>query len=158
MVKTSWADRVVPMSVERSLKKARRKARRARRLAKAQAKSASPKKAAPKPPKATRHKFYATPEWKRLRYETLVKYGGRCMACGVSAEDGARINIDHIEPISAAWHRRLDPTNLQVLCGSCNAGKGGRDQTDWRPGSKPAPIPRIPSDDEIHRGNPFFYR
>lgn len=144
------------ISVERSIKKARRKARKARRLAKAKAAATAPKKVATKPPKTEGRKFYATPEWKRLRYETLVKYGGRCMCCGVSAQDGARINIDHIEPVSKAWHRRLDPTNLQVLCGSCNAGKGGRDQTDWRPESKPAPIPRIPTDDEIHRGNPFF--
>ena len=30
-------------------------------------------------------------------------------------------------------HLALKLTNLQVLCGDCNAGKGNRDTTDWRP-------------------------
>lgn len=76
-------------------------------------------------------KFYRSPEWKQLRYMILVQRGGRCECCGASAKDGAKLNVDHVEPISKAWERRLDPTNLQVLCGSCNQGKGGRSD-DWR--------------------------
>lgn len=76
--------------------------------------------------------FYRSPEWKQLRYETLVKYGPRCQCCGATTRDGATMNVDHIIPISKAWDRRLDPTNLQILCATCNHGKTNRDQTDWR--------------------------
>jgi 5-methylcytosine-specific restriction endonuclease McrA len=56
------------------------------------------------------------------------------MCCGASPEDGkTTIQVDHILPVSEYWHRRLDPTNLQVLCEACNKGKGAWDHTDWRP-------------------------
>jgi 5-methylcytosine-specific restriction endonuclease McrA len=92
---------------------------------------------APKPKKVKKArkpkqpKFYRSPEWKQLRYMILVQRGARCECCGASAKDGAKMNVDHVEPISKAWERRLDPTNLQILCGSCNQGKGGRSD-DWR--------------------------
>lgn len=81
--------------------------------------------------KPKRLKFYQTAEWKRLRYDVLVKRGARCECCGATAKDGTKINVDHVQSLSVAWDRRLDPTNLQVLCGSCNQGKGSRSE-DWR--------------------------
>lgn len=84
------------------------------------------RKKGPKQPK-----FYQTREWKQLRYMVLVERGARCECCGSTAADGAKMNVDHVMPISRAWERRLDPTNLQILCGSCNQGKGGRSD-DWR--------------------------
>lgn len=90
----------------------------------------------PSPPKPVRDKdakkFYASPEWKRARYDALKRHGARCQCCGATAATGARINVDHIRPLKANWHLRLEQSNLQVLCGSCNAGKGNRDKTDWR--------------------------
>lgn len=155
---SNWTKSGKPPETKRPGKKARKAARRARRLAEIKAGLRPPPKPKAKPPKSQGRKFYATVEWKRLRYDMLVKHGARCQCCGVSAQEGARLNVDHIEPISKAWHRRLDPTNLQILCGSCNAGKGGRDQTDWRPESQPIPVRWRPlTDDDIHRGNPFFY-
>lgn len=76
--------------------------------------------------------FYQTREWKELRYKVLVKFWARCQCCGATAKDGAKMNVDHIQPISKKWERRLDETNLQVLCSSCNLGKGASDTTDWR--------------------------
>lgn len=35
--------------------------------------------------------------------------------------------VDHIQPISTAPHRRLDPTNLQTLCHSHHGVKTARD-------------------------------
>ena len=75
-------------------------------------------------------RFYRSAEWKRLRYAHLAA-SPVCKACGASAKDGARMNVDHIRPLHASWHRRLDRTNLQTLCASCNWGKGGG-QKDWR--------------------------
>jgi 5-methylcytosine-specific restriction endonuclease McrA len=76
--------------------------------------------------------FYQSAGWKRLRYDVLVENGGRCECCGRSAKDGATMNVDHIKPLKTHWHLRLERTNAQVLCGTCNAGKGNRDTTDWR--------------------------
>jgi hypothetical protein len=68
--------------------------------------------------------FYKTPEWKRLRYQHLAK-NPACVLCGRSAKDGARLNVDHIWPLSSHWNLRLAPHNLQTLCAHCSHGKGG---------------------------------
>lgn len=80
---------------------------------------------------ATIDRFYRTPEWRRLRYDVLVKHGSRCMACGVTPAEGAIMNVDHIKPRKLFPHLALDMNNLQVLCAQCNEGKGNRDQTNW---------------------------
>ncbi len=69
--------------------------------------------------------FYKTDEWKRLRYAHLAS-SPACVLCGRAAKDGARMNVDHIRPLSYHWNLRLAPHNLQTLCASCNQGKGGR--------------------------------
>jgi 5-methylcytosine-specific restriction endonuclease McrA len=74
--------------------------------------------------------FYRSQEWKRARYEQLTR-SCRCAACGASAKDGARMNVDHVKPLHKRWDLRLSPGNLQTLCASCNWGKGGTEK-DWR--------------------------
>jgi 5-methylcytosine-specific restriction endonuclease McrA len=75
-------------------------------------------------------RFYKSPAWKRLRYVHLSN-SSACLACGRSAKDGARMNVDHIKPLHRHWHLRLAPWNLQTLCALCNHGKGGTAE-DWR--------------------------
>jgi 5-methylcytosine-specific restriction endonuclease McrA len=70
-------------------------------------------------------RFYRSAEWKRLRFEQLSK-SPVCKLCGASAASGARMNVDHVRPLHRFWHLRLQPSNLQTLCASCNWGKGGR--------------------------------
>lgn len=77
--------------------------------------------------------FYASREWKLMRYEALRKHGGRCQCCGDSPTEGKRLNVDHIFPARVYWDLRLDINNLQVLCADCNEGKGARHADDWRP-------------------------
>lgn len=89
-----------------------------------------PEKAPPKRPAL--QGFYQTAQWQRLRYDALYASSGRCELCGRSAKDGVILNVDHIKPIRCHPDLALDPANLQVLCGACNAGKGNRDDTDWR--------------------------
>ena len=61
-----------------------------------------------------------------LRFEILKRDDYRCQMCGVTAKDGATLEIDHIHPVSKGGTN--DPDNLQVLCRDCNAGKGAQYQ------------------------------
>lgn len=70
-------------------------------------------------------RFYRSVEWKRARYEVLTR-NPRCSICGRSAKDGAKMQVDHIKPLSKRWDLRLDRRNLQTACAACNWGKGGR--------------------------------
>jgi 5-methylcytosine-specific restriction endonuclease McrA len=83
-------------------------------------------------PQAKGKSFYSTIEWKRVRYDALKRSAGRCECCGMSPADGIVLNVDHIKPLHRYPELALELSNLQVLCSSCNWGKGGRDTTDWR--------------------------
>lgn len=72
--------------------------------------------------------FYNTQAWRELRYRVLLLQGGQCQCCGSRAD----VHIDHIKPRSKRPDLALEITNLQILCGDCNKGKGAWDQTDWR--------------------------
>jgi 5-methylcytosine-specific restriction endonuclease McrA len=74
-------------------------------------------------------RFYRSAAWRKLRYETIVRYGQTCMACGAKPPI---INVDHIKPIRKYWSLRLDPENVQIFCPECNHGKLNWDETDWR--------------------------
>lgn len=71
--------------------------------------------------------------WRALRMRVLAKFGSKCMCCGVTPAYGAVMNVDHIRPRRKYPHLALVESNLQVLCGECNHGKGNWDETDWRP-------------------------
>jgi hypothetical protein len=75
-------------------------------------------------------KFYASWEWRRLRYDFIKDRDRVCQCCGARPPD-VRIVVDHIKPIRFFWSMRLNKDNLQLLCDPCNMGKGSRDQTDW---------------------------
>lgn len=83
-------------------------------------------------PRLARDEFYESREWKELRYRALEYYGGRCMVCGRMAKHGSVIHVDHIKPRSRFPELQLEFSNLQVLCGDCNLGKGNQYVTDWR--------------------------
>ena len=85
-------------------------------------------------PKEAKNSFLETYEWRRVRMEVLVERGARCECCGAVPQKGNDVvlNVDHIKPRRLFPHLALGKTNLQVLCGPCNHGKGNWDQTDWR--------------------------
>lgn len=57
----------------------------------------------------------------------LATYGELCLKCGSTKN----IEIDHVVPLSRGGTNLFD--NLQPLCKSCNSGKGGRNDADYRP-------------------------
>lgn len=72
-------------------------------------------------------RFYQSAAWKRARYEALCRMPG-CVVCGRAAKDGAKMNVDHIKPLSKRWDLRLSQYNLQTTCASCNWGKGNTEK------------------------------
>ena len=90
------------------------------------------------PTTVNKENFYASWQWKELRFQVLKLNGRACQCCGATAgtRDAAgkpvKIVVDHIKPISKFWELRLQRTNLQVLCDECNMGKGAWDETDFR--------------------------
>lgn len=78
-------------------------------------------------------RFIGSNAWRTLRYEILKESDRTCCVCGRSRrEHNIALQIDHIEPVSINWARRLDKDNLQILCDDCNIGKGNKDTIDWR--------------------------
>lgn len=59
-----------------------------------------------------------------MRYEVLRRDGFRCVKCGRGREDGVKLHVDHIKPVSRGGKSEMD--NLQTLCEDCNCGKGNR--------------------------------
>jgi len=87
----------------------------------------------PKPKMVERRGFYSSALWKRVRVAVIEECEGRCQMCGRSYKNnGVTITVDHIVPISIDWSKRLDKSNLQILCEDCNYGKGNSYITDWR--------------------------
>ena len=58
----------------------------------------------------------------KLRYRVLERDHFRCVRCGASAADGAKLHVDHIVPVSRGGKTVM--SNLQTLCEACNLGKG----------------------------------
>lgn len=56
-----------------------------------------------------------------LRYDVLKRDGFRCRVCGATVSDGAKLEVDHIIPVSKGGKSTMD--NLQTLCERCNRGK-----------------------------------
>jgi hypothetical protein len=92
-----------------------------------------PKKKKSKPKDAG--KFYKSWEWKQIRYEVLRERGNRCELCGVSPSDTFHgyLVVDHIQSVRKHPEKRLDKSNLQILCNDCNMGKSDKYHDDWRP-------------------------
>lgn len=56
-----------------------------------------------------------------LRYDVMRRDGFKCVLCGATAQEGAKLHVDHIIPISKGGRTEL--SNLRTLCDRCNLGK-----------------------------------
>ena len=59
-----------------------------------------------------------------MRYDVLRRDNFHCVRCGRGREDGVKLHVDHIVPVSRGG--KLVMSNLQTLCEDCNCGKGNR--------------------------------
>ena len=59
-----------------------------------------------------------------LRYDVLRRDGFKCVLCGSSAQDGVKLEVDHIHPVSKGGKTELG--NLRTLCDRCNRGKSNK--------------------------------
>lgn len=57
----------------------------------------------------------------KLRYKILKRDKFRCTICGRSQNDGAKLHVDHIKPVSKGG--KTEENNLRTLCDICNLGK-----------------------------------
>ncbi len=96
-------------------------------------------RAARRPSRAAKREFRSSLAWRRVRFAALAanaeRNGGiaKCELCGATAQSsGAELHADHIEAVSRNWSRRLDPTNVQILCCPCNTGKLDGPAADFR--------------------------
>lgn len=130
-----WVDAKEKLRIKREENKEARKLEKKRRRAAARAARSAVKykSASPAPTYKQRAiEFYASDEWRKLRYRALQVCGAKCQCCGASGRDGATMHVDHVKPRYKFPELELELTNLQVLCADCNIGKGAWDKTDWR--------------------------
>lgn len=57
-------------------------------------------------------------------YDVLRRDGFRRVKCGRGREDGVKLHVDHIKPVSRGGKSVMN--NLQTLCEDCNCGKGNK--------------------------------
>lgn len=63
-----------------------------------------------------------------IRYNVLKRDNFTCVLCGATAKDGAKLQVDHIIPVSKGGKTIM--SNLQTLCERCNKGKNNKINDD----------------------------
>lgn len=63
-----------------------------------------------------------------IRYNVLKRDNFSCQICGITAKDGAKLQVDHIIPVSKGGKTVM--SNLQTLCERCNIGKSNKIEND----------------------------
>lgn len=63
-----------------------------------------------------------------IRYNVLKRDNFTCVLCGATAKDGAKLQVDHIIPVSKGGKTVM--SNLQTLCEKCNKGKNNKITAD----------------------------
>lgn len=62
-----------------------------------------------------------------LRIALYLRDGLACCYCGSGIEDGAKLTLDHLTPVSATGKADNSPENLVTCCHKCNSSRGNRD-------------------------------
>lgn len=64
-----------------------------------------------------------------IRYNVLKRDNFTCQKCGITSKDGAKLEVDHIIPVSKGGKTIM--SNLQTLCDRCNSGKNDKTKEDF---------------------------
>lgn len=72
-----------------------------------------------RPAPKTADPFYLSQPWRSLMSRLVEQRGRRCQSCG---REGVRVFGDHIRELKDGG-APLDPSNIQLLCGSCHTAK-----------------------------------
>jgi hypothetical protein len=72
------------------------------------------------PAESDSHGFYRPAIPKRLRFLIFRRDGFRCQLCGMTQEDGVKLEVDHKVPVARGG--RTTPDNLWTLSHPCNNG------------------------------------
>jgi len=64
-----------------------------------------------------------------IRYNVLKRDNFTCQKCGITSKDGAKLEADHIIPVSKGGKTVM--SNLQTLCDRCNSGKSDKTKEDF---------------------------
>ena len=75
--------------------------------------------------------FYSSKEWAAIKVRVYERYGRRCMATGLTEDDGITLSVDKIKPRSTHPHLALKLSNMQVLELGLNKTKSNR--AEWEP-------------------------
>ncbi|MCH5164927.1 MAG: HNH endonuclease [Clostridiales bacterium] len=59
-----------------------------------------------------------------LRYDILKRDNFMCQLCGATAQEGAKLHVDHIVPVAKGG--KTIASNLRTLCDRCNMGKSDK--------------------------------
>lgn len=59
-----------------------------------------------------------------MRYDVMRRDGFKCVICGATAKEGAKLHVDHIVPIAKGGLTEM--SNLRTLCDRCNLGKSDK--------------------------------
>lgn len=59
-----------------------------------------------------------------MRYSVMARDNFACVLCGSTADDGVKLHVDHIFPVSKGGKTVM--SNLRTLCDRCNLGKSDR--------------------------------
>jgi 5-methylcytosine-specific restriction protein A len=65
-------------------------------------------------------RFYDKAAWRRLRKRIIARDNYRCVVCHAFVGAVGAARVDHIQTVTAAPSRALDPANLRTLCASCD--------------------------------------
>ena len=65
-------------------------------------------------------RFYASPQWVRLRDIVLARANYQCQVCRRAGRITPATEVHHKIPIRVDWSKRLDEHNLIALCHRCH--------------------------------------
>jgi 5-methylcytosine-specific restriction endonuclease McrA len=75
--------------------------------------------------------FYNSFAWRKVRY-AFLRTQPRPLRCNACKRTDGVMCVDHVKSVKRYPELKLSLSNLQVLCGPCNLGKGSEFADDWR--------------------------